>query len=220
MKAQQQATVNVLMATYNTPFNMAKRAIDSVLNQDFQDFELIILDDGSDFYTSTGLLEYVQHFDHKMSYFRHKNRGQSDSINRGIRLCNSTFISIIDADDEYKPNHLSTCLKAMTQYDLIATHTDTVVDAPEDYYVPDKHDVNKHIHVDDCILFATLFGKTEVFENNIFENKYAADSEFYEQASKKYKVSKLSTRTYIYYRNHSSSITANMKHNNAFLQTI
>ena len=215
MKLQNQATINVLMATYNTPFHMSKRAIDSVLNQDFQDFELIILDDGSDFYTSVKLLEYVQNFDNKISYFRHKNRGQSHSINRGIRLCNSPFISIIDADDEYKPNHLSTCLKAMTSHDLIASHTDTIVDVLEDYYVPDKYNNDENIHVDDCNLFATLFGKTEVFKKNFFENKYAADSEFYEQTSKIYKVAKLTTRTYIYYRNHGNSITAKKKLKNA-----
>jgi glycosyltransferase involved in cell wall biosynthesis len=215
MKSNNQATINVLMATYNTPFNMSKRAIDSVLNQDFQDFELIIIDDGSDFYTSTKLLEYAENFDNKISYFRHKNRGQSCSINRGIRLCNSSFISIIDADDEYKPNHLSTCLKAMTSHDLIATHTDTIVNDFEDYYVPDKHNNEKNVHVDDCILFATLFGKTEVFNKNFFQNKYAADSEFYEQASKTFNVAKLTTRTYIYYRNHCNSITAKMKLNNA-----
>lgn len=217
MKSQHQVTITVLMASYNTPFNMAKRAIDSVLNQDFQDFELIILDDGSDYNISTKLLEYVQKFEDKICYFRHTNRGQSNSINRGIQFCNSSFISIIDADDEYKPNHLSTCLKAMSHHDLIATHTDTIVNEIEDYYVPDKYNNNNNIHVDDCILFATLFGKTEVFKKNIFENKYAADSEFYEKASENYKVAKLPTRTYIYYRNYINSITANMKQNNAFL---
>lgn len=215
MKTQNPVTINVLMATYNTPFKLSIRAIDSVLHQDFQDFELIILDDGSDVYTSIQLLEYVQQFDHKISYFRHKNRGQSNSINRGIRMSNSPFISIIDADDEYKPNHLSTCLQAMTCHDLIATHTDTIVNGFEDYFVPDKFNNNMNIHVDDCILFATLFGKTEVFKTTFFENIYAADSEFYEQASKKYKVAKLPTRTYIYYRNHLNSITANLKLNNA-----
>jgi len=199
------------MATYNTPFNMVKRAIDSVLNQDIQDFELIVLDDGSDFNTSIKLLEYVEKFENKISYFRHKNSGQSLSINRGIQLCNSAFICFIDADDEYKSNHLSTCLNAMSQYDLIATHTDTVVNVAEDYYVPDKYNNSKNIHVDDCILFATLFGRTEVFQKINFENKYAADSEFYEQVSKKYKVAKLPTRSYIYYRNHSNSMTATMK---------
>jgi glycosyltransferase involved in cell wall biosynthesis len=195
---------------------MTKRAIDSVLRQDFQDFELIILDDGSDFNISSKLLEYVLNFDSKISILRHRNRGQSSSINRGIRLSNSNYISIIDADDEYKSNHLSTCLEAMKHYDLIATHTDTVVDNFQDFFVPDKYDNNDNIHVDDCILFATLFGKREVFEKNIFENKYAADSDFFEQASKNYKVSKLTSRTYIYYRNHGNSVTANLKLKSSF----
>ena len=39
--------VSVLMTVFNTGFSYTKRAIDSVLNQDFQDFELIIIDDGS-----------------------------------------------------------------------------------------------------------------------------------------------------------------------------
>ena len=103
----------------------------------------------------------------------------------------------------------------MTSHDLIATHTDTIVNDFEDYYVPDKHNNDKNVHVDDCILFATLFGKTEVFNKNFFQNKYAADSEFYEQASKTFNVAKLTTRTYIYYRNHCNSITAKMKLNNA-----
>jgi glycosyltransferase involved in cell wall biosynthesis len=212
-----QVEITVLMATYNTPFNMSKRAIDSVMNQDFQNFELLILDDGSDVCSSSMLLEYAQKFDNKVSYFRHKNTGQSAIMNRGIQLCNSAYVGFIDADDEYKSNHLSTCLKAMSDYDLIATHTDTIVNTVEDYYVPDKYNNNNTIHVDDCILFATLFGKTEVFKKNNFENKYAADSDFYEEASKNYVVAKLPARTYIYYRNHINSITANMKQNIDFL---
>ena len=193
---------------------MSKRAIDSVLNQDFQDFELLIIDDGSDLNTSAQLLEYAERFEYKISYFRHYNRGQSHSINRGIQLCNGEYICIIDADDEYKSNHLSTCIEAMGAHDLIATHTDTVVDVIDDYFVPDKYNQENSIHVDDCILFATLFGKTEVFKKAGFENKYAADSHFYEQAAQNFKVAKLASRTYIYYRNHSNSITAQMKQNN------
>ena len=199
------------MATFNTPFEMTKRAIDSVLNQDFQDFELIVIDDGNSSVESKRLLDYISDYDDKISFLRHKNRGQSNSINRGIGLCNSTYICIIDADDEYKSNHLTTCINAMQENDLIATHTDTIVDKMEDYYVPDKHNNSSHIHVDDCILFATLFGKAEVFKNIVFENKYAADSYFFEAASKVYNVSKLATRTYVYYRNNQHSLTAKMK---------
>ena len=203
--------ISVLMSVYNTEFYLVKRAIDSVLNQDYPSFELIIIDDGSKSESTGTLLNYIQKHEEKITYLRHKNCGQAQSINKAIKISEGKYISIIDADDEYKPNHLSSCLKAMQGNDLIATHTETIVDCFEDYFVPDKHDNNTNIHVDDCILFATLFGKVEVFKNIPFKNMYAADSDFYEQASEQYQVNKLPIRTYIYYRNHQNSITANLK---------
>jgi hypothetical protein len=67
------------------------------------------------------------------------------------------------------------------------------------------------IHVDDCILFATLFGKKEVFMNIPFHEKYAADSHFYEAASEIYNVKKVNLRTYVYYRNMPNSICSVIK---------
>ncbi|TKB97785.1 glycosyltransferase family 2 protein [Pedobacter cryophilus] len=208
---QSQITVSVLMAVYNTPFEFAKRAIDSVLNQDLQNFELIILDDGSNLALGEQLLQYCQINESKLTYIRIKNNGQSQAINRGVQFTRGKYIAIIDADDEYKPNHLSSCLKEMQFADLTSSLTETIVNHEDDYYVPDKHDYKKNIHVDDCILFATLFGKKEVFKEIGFKNMYAADSHFYEQAAEQYLVKKLNIRTYIYYRNVSGSITAKLK---------
>ena len=75
--------ISVLMAVYNTDFQLTKRAIDSVLQQDFQDFELIIIDDGSKGNDRKALLEYVEAHEEKIIYIRHSNRGQAESINRG-----------------------------------------------------------------------------------------------------------------------------------------
>lgn len=52
--------VSVLMTVFNTDFSYTKRAIDSVLNQDFQDFELIIIDDGSKGNNRDSLMDYVE----------------------------------------------------------------------------------------------------------------------------------------------------------------
>ncbi|MCC6413040.1 MAG: glycosyltransferase family 2 protein [Saprospiraceae bacterium] len=203
--------VSVLMAVYNTEFGLVKRAIDSVLSQGYQNFELIIIDDGSVDDSQKDLLSYVIQNDEKITYVRHKNKGQSESINRGIMLSKGEFITIIDADDEYKPNHLETCLQEMTQNDLIASVTETIVNHDGDFYVPDRFNQNKLIHVDKCILFATLFGKKEVFTSISFEQKYGADAHFYEMASHKYKVNKVNSRTYIYYRNSPTSICSKLK---------
>lgn len=196
------------MAVFNTPFELVERALDSVIKQDFEEFELLVIDDGSSVNLSTLLLEYSLRYENKISYIRSRNEGQSFAINRAVHFAKGEYITIIDADDEYKPNHLSTCLHEMVHADLISSLTETVVSSNEDYYVADKHDLHKNIHVDDCILFATLFGKKEVFKSIHFENQYSADSHFYEQAAKKWKVKKSQKRTYIYYRNIASSITA------------
>lgn len=206
--------IAVIMSVYNTSFRLIKRAMDSVLNQDFQDFELIIVDDGSNNDTQNQILDYALKFEDKITYLRHKNRSQAESINRGMLISNSEFITVIDADDEYKPNHLSTCLSEIKSLDLIASTTETIVNHESDYYVPDRFDNKQVIHVDNCILFATLFGKKEVFTKLSFHNMYAADANFYERASQKFDVKKLDLRTYVYYRNNLDSLTAKIKMSN------
>jgi glycosyltransferase involved in cell wall biosynthesis len=205
--------ISVIMSVYNTPFVLVKRAIDSVLNQDFTDFEFIIIDDGSNNETHSEILNYAIENEDKITYLRHKNCSQSESINKGILISNSEFITVIDADDEYKPNHLSTCLSEMKSLDLIASTTETIVNQESDYYVPDRFNINEVVHVDDCILFATLFGKKEVFTSLNFHDMYGADAHFYERAEQQFMVQKLDLRTYIYYRNNPNSITAKVKSN-------
>ena len=204
-------TVSVLMAVYNTPFKLITRAIDSVLNQDFQGFELIILDDGSDYELSARISRHCQLYPTKITYLRHHNCGQSESINRGVKMSIGRFISVIDADDEYKTSHLSRCLNEMPHNDLISSLTETIVDREEDLYVPDKFDNRKNIHVDDCTLFATLFGKKEVFERIPFNTMYSADSDFYERAGLLFRTQKVNLRSYVYYRNIASSICSQLK---------
>lgn len=208
-------TISVLISIYNTPFNLVKRAIDSVLTQDFDDLELILIDDGSQNDPNNQLLDYAKKYEDKITYIRHHNCGQSKSINRGILNCNGKYIAILDADDEYLPSHLGNCLHQMNDADLIASTTTTIVDKEEDYYVPDKHDNSQLIHVDDCVLFATLFGTREVFSSLQFQNIYAADAHFFEQAALRFIVKKVDLRSYVYYRNIPGSITANMKIKNS-----
>lgn len=212
-------TISVLMSVYNTEIELVKRAIESVLIQDFQDFELIIIDDGSESETHIQLLEYVEKILHEVIYIRHRNRGQSLSINRGILNSKGKYIAILDADDEFKLNHLSACLEELANFDLIASTTDTIVAEEADYFVPDKFDFDRLIHVDDCILFATLFGKREVFESIGFESRYAADAHFFEQAAKSFKVKKVDLRTYIYYRNNPDSVCSTLKRETQLLNS-
>ncbi len=206
--------ISVLMTVFNTNFSYTKRAIDSVLKQDFQDFELIIIDDGSKDNDRASLLSYVEKHEEKISYIRHSNCGQSESINRGVLYSLGEYITILDSDDEYKPNHLSLCLSEINQLDLICSTSETIVDSDNDYYVTDKNDLSKLIHLDDVILFGTLFGLKKVFTSIDFKTGFSADSDFYDRANKLFNVKKLDLRTYIYHRNIPNSICAKMKIDN------
>ena len=203
--------VSVLMTVFNTDFSYTKRAIDSVLNQDFQDFELIIIDDGSKGNDRESLMDYVEKKEDKINYIRHSNRGQSESINRGVLYSLGEYITMIDSDDEYKYNHLSSCLMEINDLDLICSTSETIVDNDNDYYVPDKNDLSKLIHLDEATLFGTLFGRKKVFTSIEFKTGFAADADFYERATKLFSVKKLDLRTYIYHRNIPNSICARIK---------
>ncbi len=209
--------VSVLMTVYNTPFEQVKRAIKSVLQQTYQQFELIIINDGSNTLLTTKLMAYCQLYQHKIHYTCHPNCGQSESINKGVQLSNGSYIAIIDADDEYKPNHLQVCMQYTMYAQLTYANTITIANTTADYYVPDKYDNTKNIHVDNCKLFATFFGEKKVFETIPFNTMYAADSFFYDEVIKQFKVAKRKERTYIYYRNNPNSITNSLKNK---LQTI
>ena len=202
------------MAVYNTDFSYIKRAIDSVMCQDFQDFELIVIDDGSKDNDRTALLQYVEKYEDKIVYIRQRNHGQSEAMNRGVLISSGTFITILDGDDEYKPHHLSACLKEVADVDLICSTTETIVDTNDDYYVPNKDDLTKLIHLDETVLFGTLFGRKKVFSSLSFKSGFAADADFYERANTLFNVKKVDLRTYVYHRNIPNSICATMKKEN------
>ena len=95
--------VSVIIPTYNRAA-LLPRAIRSVLNQSFQDFELIIVNDGSTDNTE----EVVKSFeDNKIRYIRHeKNRGGSAARNTGIKAAQGQYIGLLDDDDEWLPEKL------------------------------------------------------------------------------------------------------------------
>ncbi|WP_242085694.1 glycosyltransferase family 2 protein [Aestuariivivens sediminis] len=76
----------------------------SVLNQSFQDFEVIIVNDGS----TDGSIDIVKSFkDPRIKIYEQENQGASVARNYGIEQAESDFIALIDADDIWYKNHLS-----------------------------------------------------------------------------------------------------------------
>jgi len=101
-------TVSVIIPTYNRA-RLIKRAIQSVLNQTYQDFEIIVVDDGSTDNTE----EVVKSFnDPRIRYIRHeKNKGTAAARNTGIKAARGKFIAFQDSDDEWLPEKLEKQMK-------------------------------------------------------------------------------------------------------------
>ena len=95
--------VSVIIPTHNRA-RFLREAISSVLNQTFQDFEILVVDDASDDNTR----EVVAGFeDIRIKYFRHDtNRGGSAARNTGIRNSMCSYIAFLDDDDEWFPEKL------------------------------------------------------------------------------------------------------------------
>ncbi|OGM08897.1 hypothetical protein A2159_02760, partial [Candidatus Woesebacteria bacterium RBG_13_34_9] len=107
-------TISVIIPTYNRALTI-KRAIDSVLNQTYQDFEIIVIDDRSTDNTE----EVVKIFnDEKLKYIRHeKNKGGSAARNTGIKVAKGEYIAFLDSDDEWHPEKLQKQLNLFNNLD-------------------------------------------------------------------------------------------------------
>ncbi len=201
--------VSIILPTYNRA-KYLNRSMDSVLNQTHKNWELLIVDDGSNDATLQLVKNYLNQFSN-IRYFFHENRGAAYSMNIGMQESRGEFITFLGSDDEYMGNHLELRIDYLiknTKVDLLHSPAKIIGNK----YVKDKNDKTKKIHLDDCTLGGTLFGKAEIFKelNGFEELNYSPESEFIERAENKYKIEKFNFRTYIYYRNTPDGICNNI----------
>ena len=105
--------ISVIIPLYNKE-KIVDECIKSVLIQDYSDFELIIVDDGS---TDDSVNIVLKFNDDRIRFFSKTNGGVSDARNFGILQANSENIFFLDADDIIMPNCLSTLSNLMIKYD-------------------------------------------------------------------------------------------------------
>jgi glycosyltransferase involved in cell wall biosynthesis len=101
--------VSIVLCFYNEE-KFLKEAIDSVMGQDYENWELIIIDDGSTDNSSKVAREFADEHPDKILYLEHTdhaNKGLSASRNVGIKKTKGEFVAFIDADDVWLPEKLS-----------------------------------------------------------------------------------------------------------------
>jgi len=98
--------LSIILPVYNAEKHLG-HAIDSVLNQTFNDFELICIDDGS----TDGSLKVMESYGDKIRLIKPSHRGVAAARNLGIAAAKGEFITYLDADDSYVPDALSSQFK-------------------------------------------------------------------------------------------------------------
>jgi glycosyltransferase involved in cell wall biosynthesis len=104
--------VSVIVPTYNTAEYIAE-TLESVFQQTFQDFEVIVINDGS---PDTTKLECVlERFQGQIVYLKQENRGLSGARNTGIRQARGEYLAFLDSDDSWYPRYLETQIDYLKQ---------------------------------------------------------------------------------------------------------
>lgn len=105
---QETIMISVLIPLYNKE-KQIEQTIQSILKQSFQNYEIIIIDDGS---TDHSIEEVKKIADSRIRLIHQSNAGVSAARNRGIKEARGEYIAFLDADDVWKPDYLK------TQYEL------------------------------------------------------------------------------------------------------
>ena len=200
--------ISIILCTYNRAKYLSN-CIESVIAQNFNNWELMVVDDGSQDNTFEVVNNYLEKFDN-IRYLKHQNKKLWYAKNVGIQASFGNYITFLDSDDAYKSNHLESRLaymKANPEIDLIEGGFAT----EEEVWVADYFQPGQTINLRECVLGPTFFGKRQVFfELNGFNNiAYGEDTDFWHRAEKIFKTHKLTEpQTYLYTRAE-TSITKN-----------
>ena len=114
--------VSVIIPTYNRA-RIVGEAIDSVLSQGYDDFELIVVDDGS----TDGTEELVASYLPRLTYLYQEHQGVSAARNRGIASARGEYISFLDSDDLWLRDKLSSQVCFMESHpECLICYTDEI----------------------------------------------------------------------------------------------
>lgn len=201
---------SIVLCTYNRA-HLLPRAISSVVSQTEQDWELIVVDDGSSDKTPSVVQNYAAQ-DSRIRYTWHENIGLARSRNIGIALARGLFVTFLDSDDEYLPEHLSIRRRLLLESpDVHFLHGGLEIIG--DPYVVDRHPPHGKIHIDQCVVGGTFVVRRDVLTSldGFPVVEYAEDAALFDLATAAPDIFIVHTHepTYRYHRDTPDSLATN-----------
>jgi glycosyltransferase involved in cell wall biosynthesis len=217
--------VSVVIAAYSAARWIAE-TLDSVLAQTFQDFEVIVVDDGSTDETP----EVVAGYGSRVRYLRQENGGQPSARNFGIRAVRGSYVAFLDADDLWLPEKLQLQMDLLSRHPNLAwVYSDAIVfDEESGQEVFRASDVTK-LYAGDILrpllLSNFIASPTPVIRRDVFDTvgyfdespdlQFAEDWNMWLRIAAKYQV-RFVERPLAKYRRHATSESATMSLQDAF----
>ena len=187
------------------------RAVDSVLSQTYEQFELIVVDDGSTD-RSAELVENIK--DDRVRVIRQDNQGEGPARNSGVLAASNHWVAFLDADDAWLPDHLREISNIINRFDkvaMVSTSCIEITDSSKKVNIDNNPEANIRVinyfieaAKDIGIVNSTSVAiKKEVFEEvGGFSNfRAGTDLEYWARVALKYSVAKSNRITCCYYRN-------------------
>jgi glycosyltransferase involved in cell wall biosynthesis len=182
--------VTIITPSYNQG-RFIEETILSVLNQDYPNIEYIVMDGGSTDQT----LDLLRKYNGRLTWFSEKDKGQTDAINKGLRLAKGEILGYLNSDDTYLPGAISRAVLYLT-----VENPQAVFVYGEGYHITAEGNVIeryptepfdfRHLAETCFICQPTTFWKREVIEKiGLFnENlQYAMDYDYWIRVAQHYK---------------------------------
>jgi glycosyltransferase involved in cell wall biosynthesis len=198
---------SVIICTFNRA-HLLTRALDSVLAQTESSWEVIVVDDGSTDNTYETVRPYLQ-LAPNIRYMAHRNRGLAVSRNVGIAAAIGEYVTFLDSDDWYTPDHLASRRTLLAQnpgVELLHGGCQ-IIGNP---FVPDKYNPERMLDLHDLVVGGTfVFPRAYAVKIGGFPawSPYSIDGDLFDELEKLgTKIVHTNHRTYMYDRTTPDSI--------------
>ena len=201
---EQAALVSIVLPVYNGEKYLAE-SLDSVLAQTYQNWELVIINDGSTDGTENLILKYQ---DKRIKYLPNDgNKGIIFSLNRGLRESNGIYIARLDADDIALPHRLEKQVRFLSEnldYDMCGSYFQTIDSngrlLKNVTFPTNNRDAQSYLLLHNCFCHSAIMMRTSIAKELKYDEDYQVceDYDLWYRISRKGKILNLPEFTTLY----------------------
>lgn len=176
--------ISIIVPVYNVE-EYLPRCIESILQQTYKEFELLLIDDGSKD-NSGKICDKYSERDHRIRVIHKSNGGLSDARNSGLDQITGDFVTFIDSDDYIGPAYLNTLFNMIQKYNADVAVCSMIAVMSKDFYLIESEDKQVCLNKADAFK-ETIIGKrfgvsscAKLFRRSVFLNIRFPSKTYYE----------------------------------------